>query len=129
MKSVKYIITLVVGFLAAGLIAFSRDILSKTSALEVFHILTDSFTVPGVVIAGIGLLVFASNEGTFDMISYGVSSFVDLFRSQSKKKYKTFYDYRVARQDKKVGFGFMLASGLILLAIAGIMYFLYRQCL
>jgi large-conductance mechanosensitive channel len=80
-----------------------------------------------VVITGVGLLVFSSNEGTFDMLVYGVSSFFDLFRKVSKKKYHTFYDYRVSRQDKKIGFGFMLLCGIFFLIIAFVMFFIYRK--
>jgi hypothetical protein len=71
--------------------------------------------------------VFSANGGTFDILTYGMSSFVDLFRTQSKKKYATFYDYRVSREEKKLPFGFLLICGLIFLVIAFVMYFLYRQ--
>jgi hypothetical protein len=61
------------------------------------------------------------------MLVYGVSSFVDIFRRTSRKKYDTFYDYRAAHQEKKVKFGFMLICGLIFLAVAGVMYLLYSK--
>ena len=42
-------------------------------------------------------------------------------------KYDTFYDYRVSREEKKLPYGFLLICGLIFLAVAFVMYFLYRQ--
>lgn len=123
----KYLITLLIGFLAVALIAWSKDIFNQTAPVRVFHILTDAFFAVGVVMTSAGLLVFSSNEGTFDMIAYGLRSFVDIFRKTSQKKYDTFFDYRESRADKKIPFGFLLICGLFFLAISFIMYFLYRQ--
>ena len=122
----KYLIVLLIGLLLVTLIVSSKDIFSQTEPVEIFHILCDGFFAVGVVITSAGLLVFSGNEGTFDMLVYGVSSFVDLFRRTSKKKYDTFYDYRASRSDKKIQFGFILISGLIFLAVSLVMYALYR---
>lgn len=123
----KYLITLLVGVVAAGLILWSKDIFAQTELKVIFHILSDAFFAVSVVIICSGLLVLSSNGGTFDMIVYGMSSFFDLFRVQSKKKYETFYDYRESRAEKKLPFGFLLICGLFFLAIAFVMYFLYRR--
>ena len=123
----KYLITLLVGFLAVGLILWSKDTFAQTALKSIFHILSDAFFAVGVVIICSGLLVLSANGGTFDMFVYGMSSFFDLFRVNSKKKYDTFYDYRVSREEKKLPFVFLLICGLFFLVIAFVMYFLYRQ--
>ncbi len=114
----KYLITIIAGLAAAALIAWAKDIFAQAEPAKVFHILCDAFFAVGTVITCAGLLVFSSNEGTFDMLVYGVSSFVDLFRTESKKKYETFFDYREARSDKKISFGFLLICGLLFLAVS-----------
>ena len=58
----KYLITLLVGFAAVGLILWSKDIFAQTAPVDVFHILCDAFFAVGVVITSAGLLIFASNE-------------------------------------------------------------------
>lgn len=123
----KYLITLLVGFGAVALILWAKDIFHQTALVDVFHVLTDAFFVVGTVMTCMGLLVFSSNEGSFDMLVYGVKSFVDLFRKNSVKKYDSFYDYRESRADKKIKFGFLLICGLFFLAVSFVMYFLYRQ--
>ncbi|MBQ8747995.1 MAG: DUF3899 domain-containing protein [Clostridia bacterium] len=128
-KMRKYVITLLAGLAAAALIMFSKDIFSQTEAVVVYHILCDAFFAVGVVITAIGLLVFSANEGTFDIIVYGVNSFFDMFRKVSRKKYDTFYDYRVSREEKKLSFGFLLICGVLFLAISLVMYMLYCRCL
>jgi hypothetical protein len=61
------------------------------------------------------------------MIKYGCSAFADLFRKQGKRKYATYYDYRVARAKKKLGFGFLLICGAVFTAISLVMYLFYLQ--
>lgn len=123
----KFFITMLIGVGAVALILWSKDILQQTAPVEIFHILTDAFFVVGTVITCAGLLVFSSNEGSFDMLVYGVKSFLDMFRKSSMKKYDTFYDYRESRADKKLKFGFLLICGLMFLTISLVMYFFYRQ--
>ena len=123
----KYLFTLLLGFLMVGVVIWVRDLFSQTSLVSIFHILSDAFCVAGVLITSFGLLIFSSNEGMFDMMVYGVGAFVDMFRIESRKKFKTFYDYRESRADKKIEFGFMPICGLFFLAVAGVMYLLYRK--
>ena len=118
---------MLIGLGSALAIANSKGIFAQTSPQTVYHILTDSFLVPGVVIGGLGLLIFASNEGTFDGLVFGMNSFFDIFRRPERRRHKTLYDYRAERADKKIQFGFMLICGLILTAVAVVMYLLYKQ--
>ena len=115
------------GLAAVALIIWAKDIFAQTQAVDVYHILCDAFFAVGVVILCIGLLIFSSNEGTFDIIVYGVSSFVGMFKKNHVRKYDTFYDYRAERADKKIKFGFLLICGLIFIAVSLVMLSLYHQ--
>lgn len=123
----KYLITLLAGFGVAALVMVSKDIFTQTETVAVLHILTDAFFTVGVLMTGAGLLVFSANEGSFDMLAYGVSSFLDLFRKTSRKKYDTFFDYRESRVDKKLKFGFLLICGLFFLAVSLVLLYFYHQ--
>lgn len=125
--SLKYGITLAVDAAIALLIMWSKDLFSQTDPQTVFHILCDAFFVTGTVTTSAGLLVFSSNEGTFDMLVYGVKSFMDMFRKHSVKKYDTFYDYRMSRQEKKLSFGFLVICGVLFLVLSFVMYYFYCQ--
>lgn len=114
----KYLITLIAGLAAVAAIAWAKDVLAQTEPAQVWHILCDCFFAVGTVLCCAGLLIFSSNEGTFDMMVYGISSFIDLFRAKSQKKYATFYDYRNSRADVKIPFGFLLISGLLFIAVS-----------
>ena len=122
----KYGITLSVGALLTFGIAYSKDVFHQTDLVTVFHILCDAFFVSGTLITSAGLLVFSTNAGTFDMLVYGVQSFVGMFRRNYSRKYETFYDYRVARSEKKVPWLFLVLCGALYLAISFVMYYFYK---
>ena len=126
-KTLKFVITLFIGFAIAILIALSKDLFIQTSMEKIFHILTDSFFVPGVVITAMGLLVFARNEGSFDMMVYGVQRFIGLFKKNYQHKYDTFYDYRVAHSENKIQFSFLIICGIFFLAVSMIMFGIYQS--
>ena len=128
MKKLKrYLITIGIGLLGAFWIAYSKDVFSQTEAYKVFHILTDSFFVPAVMITGIGALIFVSNEGAFDGVTYAVTSFIDIFRKNKKNKYHTYYDYKESKANRDASFGYMIISGLIFMVLSGIMLLFYYK--
>ncbi len=127
-KAVPYFVSAVVGMVVFTIIVCTKKIWNYNDGKQVLRILSDAFFVPGVILAGVGLLIFASNGGAFDMLSYAFIRFFDLFRRDVRnKKYKDFYEYREAKKDKKRGMAFMLIVGVIFIALAGIMLIAYYQ--
>lgn len=123
----KYLITIGASLLAILVIICAKDIFVQTEAARVLHILVDAFFAIGVVLTGFGLLIFSSNEGVFDGLVYGVGCFIDMFKRTGKRKYATFYDYKQSRGGSKFGFGFLVISGLALLAISFVLLIIYKQ--
>lgn len=130
MKNVKkFWVSFIVCSICTFLLAWSRGIFAQTALIHVFHILSDSFLVVGILAACIALMLFVSNEGTFDIVVYGLRTFWSFFRKDMSRKYDTFYDYRSARQEKKVPFLFLLACGGFFLLMSALMYAAYRRYL
>lgn len=128
MKTIwKFLITVLVGLAGVAGFLYSRDFLEVAALSQKLHILCDAFFVVGVVLTSVGLLVFTTNEGAFDMIVYGMRSFIDLFKKNNTRKYETYYDYRVARSEKKLKFGFLLICGLVFLATSVVLFYCYKQ--
>ena len=118
-RLISYGITTLIGLSFVLLIVLSKNIFQKENAKDVFHILVDAFFVPGIIIASFGLLVIAANGGTFDMFTYGVRRFFDLFRSDlGKRMQETFYDYREAKRENPRPAGYLLLVGLVFIAIS-----------
>ena len=127
-KIAKYLVTFTLGLLLAFIIVVLKDIFHSTSVKDTFHILTDAFFVPGVLIACFGVLVIATNGGTFDMLAYGVMQFFNLFRKDpTNRKYKTFYDYKKAQEDKQIDFWYLIIVGAILIGISLIFLAIYNN--
>ena len=80
---------------------------------------------PASVMKCRGAIYKIVREGGFDALSYGITSFIDLFRKEKKNKYKTFYDYKEEKASKTLPVSFVLISGLIFMALAIIMLLLY----
>ena len=123
----KYLIAIGMGLGMTAVVAYSQGIFTATRPSVIFQILTDSFFVPAVLLLGAGGLAFVSNEGGFDALAYGITSFADLFRKEKKNKYKTFYDYKTEKAEKTLPVSFLLITGLIFMGIMALMYWLYTQ--
>ena len=88
----KYLITFGVGLAMALLVAISQNLFGQTEFIGIIHVLINSFTSPAVLITGMGGLMFVSNEGGFDILSYGMMCFIDIFRKERKNKFRSFYE-------------------------------------
>ena len=128
MKAAKrYLIALAVGFGIAAYLLWQNDIFAQTETAKIFHILCDAFFVPGVLQVCIGLLIFSTNEGTFDGMTYAVKSFVNMFRKQSLKKYDSYYDYKASRKSRDAEFGYLIICGMFFIAVSIVMLYFNIQ--
>lgn len=127
MKTVyRYLITTGVGMLIVLLIVLMKNGFTETDVEIAMQIWCDAFFVSGVFLTCGGLIVVASNGGVFDMLGYAVSLLWHTFKSSKvERKYKTFYDYREARKDRKRSVSYVLIVGLALLAISVVFLILY----
>ena len=118
-KLLQYGITTLVVSLCSLLIMFTQGLFKATDSQTIMKILTDAFFAPGIIAVCFGLLIVASNGGTFYIFSYGISSFMNLFKKdRSKMRYKTYYDYKEAMKDQQKPYGFILIVGLAFIAIS-----------
>ncbi len=92
---------------------------TKTDSEAIYFDLCNAFSVPGIIMTCFGALVFATNNGAFDMLAFSVIKLFDLFRKDlTKVKYRTFYDYHSAQQGKKRSFAYMIFVGLFFVAVS-----------
>lgn len=122
----KYVISFAIMGIASFFVLFLRD--SKlTDAPEVLYLnLADAFTIPGMIILMVGVLVWLSTQGTFDMLAYGfkrgAGSIIPGYRGTDEK----FYDYKVRMDQKRPsGYCFLFISGGIYLLPAIVFNVLY----
>lgn len=120
----KYIITSAVGLLFTFLIILSKGLFKEDEIKEIYKILTDAFFAPGILIFCFGLLVYVSNEGVFDIFSYGMKSFFNLFRTKPEKQ-TSYHEYKLAKHEHDKPIVFFLIVGACFVAISLIFTCLY----
>lgn len=88
--------------MAVGL-AFAQGITSVESAVDLFALLTDCFTLPGILFAGMGGLSLISYHGGYDSLSYmfsryGLHNLIPTY--QKNRQYETLYEYKQKKDAK-----------------------------
>lgn len=122
-----YIIVSVLGLVVAFGIMALKGIFEMTDAKAVLHTVCDGFFISGVILAGMAGLSYCGNEGTFDMLFFGIKQ---VFRTFSQRDLsqgrQSFYDYRKHRMENPKPVLYILLVGLALILIAGIILLIYN---
>ena len=128
-RALPYLGTAALGLLAAALILFSKNVGTLTDPPAIYSAFCDAFFVPGILIAGVGVLCEVAGTDFFDIFSYGIHSLVVLFTPLRKaEKHTKYYDFKLEREALRkagvphfllfTGLGFILAAGICLLLYA-----------
>ena len=123
-KTRDFLIALAVGAgltLAAVLVGFLDQ--NRT----VLQVLCDGFTVSGVLLLCFSGLVWSRNQGTFDMISFGVSR-ITKFRYgklDDEERKESFYDYRQRKSATRQNATASLKAGAVYMALALVFLLLF----
>ncbi len=122
----QYGITMLVGLVLGVGVFAARQGFSLSAWPEIAAALCDACFVPAALLIGVGLLLFVSNDGLFYMMSYGVQRAARLILSARKQAEfpKSYYEYWELKQAAgKATFGYIIAAGLTLLALATVFLF------
>ena len=121
----KYSIALIIG-ISMCLLVLSGNDFSTQSLVDKYRILTDAFSIPGIVFIMVGALVFVSTEGFFDMLSYGLGKFAAALIPFNRKKDESFFDYKTRKNEERFsGYSFLFYVGILFLVIAGVFMILF----
>ena len=114
--------------IALGSAALRGGIAAETAAMG-FGAWSDAFFIAAVFVGGAGLLAFASSDGLFDVIRYGVGKALRVVLSKEKRDAypHTFYDYRMQKRGGGMAGLSAMLMGLICLALGGAFLWLYMQ--
>lgn len=107
----KYAACAGVCLLFAALYVGNADILNLESE-DQLRILSDAFTLPGLLCIFSGLMIWMGNEGAFDGITYVLSYAFHALLPGTLNKRESYKDYRERKRGKKpAGFAFLLITG------------------
>ena len=126
----KYGITLCIGALMAYAVIELHGYAQAATAAERYMVLSNAFTIPGVILIMCWALVFVANEGAFEGISYAVTYAVKLLipgtGSNRQERYSEFVERRRAKGKTK-GFGFLFFVGAAFLVVAVVFIILFYR--
>lgn len=126
-KWLKVLIPLAVGLVIAVIMMFSSGITSAQSVHDALRIVCDAFFVPGAMLLMYGGLRWTYNGGVMDGLGYSAKLMINRMRPHYEEHRQSFAEYRSKRESKAQPAFPLVASGLILLAIAVVLYVIYGQ--
>ena len=95
---------------------------------DIFRLLSDACIVSAALVGGVGVLVFASSKGTFDMLAYGFLHIFDLFRPNARnERYRDFYEYKQSKGERQRPVAHMLIVGIVFFLLSWFFSFLWQK--
>lgn len=115
------------GFLSAmgvGAVFVAVTVTANWSSGNYMRLFCDGLTMAAAMLLCYAGLVFSRNEGTFDMITFGLNKAMNI-RYRNKRTEETFSDYRKRKKKERKPVGGSLWAGLVYLALALILILIY----
>ena len=125
---IKYAIAILVGAGLLYLYMWLNDFSKATELTEKYRMLTDAFSIPGIILIMVGGLVFASTDGFFDMITFGLGKAKNMLIPFSKRNNETFYDYKQRKSKNRLsGYSFLFFTGIAYLTVGIVFLILFYK--
>lgn len=122
----KYGIGILFGAGIVVLYLWLRDFTLPDDPQAKYKMLSDAFTIPGVLYLMVGLLIFLTNKGSLDALGYMAKRAVRMLIPFSKKPNESYSEY-VEKKRKLSGYSFIIFIGLLFMAIAIVFIILFYK--
>ena len=141
-KALQYSITFAINAVLTTILTFFFGILNSWEVLHEktnwnfnseltknMFVLSNASFIPGVLTLGLGLFILAADGGAFEMLVYGMTRFISLFKKNSKEvRFATFYDYHVYNSEQdKTPFLFLILVGAFFIVLSIIFVVIYSN--
>ena len=113
------IISAGLGLCMAMLISVGRGAFAAETAADRLLAFCDGFSVSGVLLLCFGAMIWISNEGFFDVLSYAAQKGLHhLIPGRASEDLGSFYDYKISKANgKRAGSAFLIVPGIVILAV------------
>lgn len=126
----KYGIALFVSIAIFFAVLLIEGAFSSSSAADWYRHLSDAFGIPGFIMLGVAGLVWASNQGAFDMTAFSFIKFSDLFkRDRNEIRYHDFQEYTESKSKKRKPYLHMVIVSIPFFLLSFLFAYLYRKSL
>lgn len=121
---IKYSISISIATFMAILTLYLHGFWESTELVDKYRILSDAFTIPGVVFILVGCLVFLSNQGSLTAIGYMMKRFFKMLNPIGNKNIERYSDY-VENRSKVTGYAFLFYTGILFSAVSIVFMILF----
>jgi len=126
-RLMKYGLTSVITAAIVYFYAASRDVLSL-ERIDQYRVLCDAFSLPGIFLLLIGLLILMNNLGALDTIAYFGHYLLHTFLPVAFGKGMSYVDYIEDRRSKRdSGYGFLFIVGGVFTAVGIVFLILFMK--
>lgn len=129
-----FVVGLIICIVICSVMTFTISLIRISSFdkdVNYLLVLTDGFTVSGGLMCLFYLLVFVSDEGAFDILSYSIKLVWNVTFHKNVRETnlpKTYTEYRALKRSKpRSNLKFMLYSGLLFLLIGIVLWIIYAN--
>lgn len=128
-QSIGLGVSLAFGLTSSHLYCSNYHLLSAGTA-DRYRILCDAFTIPGVILLMVGLLVWISTTGMFDSLGFAFSWLgARLIPGLALRRNEKYYDYVTRKRGNRAkGYRFLYIVGGVFLAVAIVFFILFYSC-
>lgn len=116
-RMIKTVILAAVGAVIFMCVALAVGVFGMTEHSDVMRGLCDGFSVSGMILLLVGLIVFCSNGGAYDIMGFAAKKFFSVFRRAENRSRETYAEYRERKSAVKHKFAEFLIVGGVYLAV------------
>ena len=116
-RFIKYMLTFILGLLMSFVVFSYRNILESSSTSDIVMILSDGFLLPAVLIGGLGVLLFVSNGGMFDIFIFSFGTLRETLKYKKDRDPnfpKNYFEFKQQRSKKYTTSYFLVVGGVFL---------------
>ena len=122
-----YVLATAFAIVFAVVIALSRGIFFVEEIDMLITILSDAVLIPGIILLGIGLIIFASNQGLFLGVAYGFKMIGRTITTKKDEKLvdEEYHEYYARQNEKKIDCKCFLIVGGTFVALSVLLVIVY----
>ena len=123
-----YFITSIVAIIMIVVISVIQGVFEAEDLQMVVRRISDGCFITGVLFTGLGLLIYALNEGIFNGIAFGLKTLGRTFTAHKDEKIReeNFYEYNARLQEKKKSFLHLVIVGVVVIVLSVILAFVHE---
>lgn len=125
----KYGISVTIGLILAYIYVATRIDLSNLAAVakvDMYLILCDAFSIPGLLLLLAGLMMTLSNQGALDGVGYVAVNAIKMLIPGGAVKAERYKEYLERKRANRIkGYGFLFVTAIAFLAVAAVFMALF----